>query len=34
MIETMKEAGRKSKNDIERQILAEKMGTLTWVLKD
>ncbi|KKM60210.1 hypothetical protein LCGC14_1544170 [marine sediment metagenome] len=33
MIETMKEAGRNSKDDIERHMIAEKMGTLTWVLK-
>ncbi len=34
MIETMRDVGSKSKNDIERQILCEKMGVLTWVLKE
>lgn len=33
MIKTMGKAGRESKDNIERMVLAEKMGTLTWVLK-
>ena len=33
-IETMKKLGRESKNDIEKKILVEKIGVLTWVLKD
>ncbi len=33
MIETMRKLGKESKNDIEKKIILEKMGVLTWVLK-